>query len=209
MPPRARRNSGSGGKSGPVSAAQIRAVALTLFSERTFPVIGMRDIADAVGLLPGSLYAHISSKEELLADIVTDGIANYLVELRPHAQSGDPAPDRMRSAIKAHVQVLSKTLEQTRVAFHQWQYLGDEAKQRVIELRGQYEDVFTQIYRAGVAEGTFRRARNERIAVLAVIGMLTSASEWYSLEGRLGADEFGEALADAAMYGLLTAADSA
>ncbi len=203
MPPRQRRANSRSTKSGPVSAEEIRAAALALFSEHTFPVIGMRDIGDAVGLLPGSLYAHISSKEELLADIVSEGITNYLVELRPFLESRDPAPERMRGAVKAHVKVLAKTLEQTRVAFHQWRFLGDGAREKVINLRKQYEEVFLQIYRAGVAEGTFRKARSERIAVLAVIGMLTSASEWYSPEGRLGADEFGEALAEAAVDGLV------
>jgi AcrR family transcriptional regulator len=191
-------------KSGPVTIVQIREAALTLFSERTFPIIGMRDIADAVGLLPGSLYAHIKSKEELLADIVAEGITNYLTELRPFADSGDPAPERMRGAVRAHVRVLSKTVQQTRVAFHQWQYLSDEPRERVVALRRQYEDLFTLIYRDGVREGSFREARSERIAVLAVIGMLTSATEWYSPEGRLSADEFGEALADAAVDGLTT-----
>lgn len=199
MPPRARRN----GATGKVSAAEIRAAALALFSERTFPVIGMRDISDAVGLLPGSLYAHISSKEELLLDIVVEGISNYLSELRPVMEASEPAPDRMRGVIKAHIKVLAKTLQQTRVAFHQWQYLGDEARQQVIELRGEYENIFLKIYRDGVAEGAFRQARNERVAVLAVIGMLTSVAEWYSPEGKLPADELGEALADAAVQGLV------
>lgn len=199
MPPRARRN----GATGKVSAVEIRAAALALFSERTFPVIGMRDISDAVGLLPGSLYAHISSKEELLLDIVVEGIRNYLHELRPVLEASEPAPDRMRGVIKAHIKVLAKTLQQTRVAFHQWQYLGEEARQQVVELRGEYEDIFLQIYRDGVAEGTFRRARNERVAILAVIGMLTSVAEWYSPEGKLAADDLGEALADAAVQGLV------
>lgn len=189
-------------KSGPITATEIQAAALELFSERTFPVIGMRDIATSVGLLPGSLYAHISSKEQILYDIVRSGIANYLEALKPFAESTDPAPERMRGAIKAHLAVLSSTLQQTRVAFHQWQFLGDEFKEDIVGMRNQYEEVFATIYRDGVAEGTFRPGRSERIAVLAIIGMLTSSSEWYSPQGPLGVDEFGEALADSALEGL-------
>ena len=81
-------------KSGPVSLAEIRDAALTLFSDKTFPVIGMRDISEAVGIRPGSLYAHISSKEELLANIVREGIESYLVELTPIVQSDPPPADR-------------------------------------------------------------------------------------------------------------------
>ncbi|WP_240918814.1 hypothetical protein [Rhodococcus sp. 14C212] len=42
---------------------------------------------------------------------------------------------------------------------------------------------------------------DERQGSFTLVG--TSASEWYSPEGRLGADEFGEALAEAAVDGLV------
>jgi AcrR family transcriptional regulator len=187
---------------GPVSAEIIEREAVRLFGERTYPAVGMRDISDAVGLLPGSLYAHISSKEELLVRISEQGIRNYLDVIAPIAESEQPAGTRLREVIKAHMRVLSTTLEQTRVAFHQWTYLGAERQQGVIALRRRYEELIARILDDGVRTGEFQVAGNPRIAVLATIGMLNSATEWYSPAGPLGPDEIGEAIAGNALMGL-------
>ncbi|MDT7551597.1 MAG: TetR/AcrR family transcriptional regulator, cholesterol catabolism regulator, partial [Pseudonocardiales bacterium] len=44
----------------------IFTAATRLFGERGYTGTTMRDIARAVGILPGSLYAHIASKDAVL-----------------------------------------------------------------------------------------------------------------------------------------------
>ncbi|HVV08242.1 TetR/AcrR family transcriptional regulator [Amycolatopsis sp.] len=187
---------------GPVSADLIEQEAVRLFSERTYPVVGMRDISDAVGILPGSLYVHITSKEELLLNIVVRGIQNYLDAIRPMAESTEPAPVRLRGAIKAHIRVLSGGVDRTRVAFHQWTYLNPANRKRIVAMRGRYEDLFATIIADGIASGEFRKMRSQRIAVLSTIGTLNSATEWYSPTGTLSPEEVGDQLADGALLGL-------
>ncbi|MPY47481.1 TetR/AcrR family transcriptional regulator [Streptomyces sp. K1PN6] len=173
-----------------------------MFSEKTYPVVGMRDISDAVGILPGSLYVHIRKKEDILMRIVEHGIQNYLDVIQAEIQSATTAPDRLRRAIVAHMRVLAETLPQTRVAFHQWTYLSAPQQERVIELRGQYEEIFTRILRTGIRKKEIRRVKNPRVSVLAIIGMLNSATEWFSPEGELSAEQVGQELADSALIGL-------
>jgi len=188
--------------SGPVSAEQIAQEAVRLFAEKTYPVIGMRDIADAVGLLPGSLYVHISSKEDLLLRIVEKGIQNYVDAISAAADSDDPAPERLRAAFLAHFEVLTRSREQTRVAFFQWTYLSPEKQGRVIALRQQYEDLFVGIVRDGVRTGAFKPLRSPRLTVLAFIGMLNNATEWFSPTGPLSAKEIADELADTLLGGI-------
>ncbi|MEU7811982.1 TetR/AcrR family transcriptional regulator [Pseudonocardia sp. NPDC049154] len=188
--------------SGPVSAEQIEQEAVRLFAEKTYPVIGMRDIGDAVGLLPGSLYVHISGKEDLLLRIVEKGIQNYVEAIGAAADSDDPAPQRLRAAFLAHFEVLGRTKEQTRVAFFQWTYLSPAKQGRIIALRQQYEDLFVRIVRDGVRTGEFRKLRSPRVTVLAFIGMLNNASEWFSPTGALSAEEVANELADNVLGGI-------
>jgi Transcriptional regulator len=164
--------------------------------------LGARDIGDAVGLLPGSLYVHISGKEDLLLRIVERGIENYLDAIGPAAGTADTAPDRLHAAIRAHFEVLSRTREQTRVAFHQWTYLSPDKQRHVIAMRQRYEDLFVGIVRDGVRNGEFRAMRSQRIAVLAMIGMLNNATEWFSPDGELSAEEVADEIADTTMNGL-------
>ncbi|WP_220186911.1 TetR/AcrR family transcriptional regulator [Pseudonocardia pini] len=186
----------------PVSAELIEEQAILLFAEKTYPVIGMRDIGDAVGLLPGSLYVHISGKEDLLLRIVEKGIQNYLDAIGPAADAPSSAAERLRAAFTAHFEVLSRTREQTRVAFFQWTYLSPEKQGRVIAMRQRYEDLFVDIVRDGVRTGEFRRLRNPRVIVLAYIGMLNNATEWFQPDGSLSAIEVAEEIADAALKGI-------
>lgn len=196
---------GAGGRTNPVpvSAELIRREAIRLFGERTYPVIGMRDLSEAVGILPGSLYAHITSKEQLLLSIVEEGIGNYLEAIAPLASGDGPADVRLRAAMRAHMQVLSRTREQTRVTFEQWGYLGADNRARVQVLRRRYLDVFLAILRDGVQAGVFRELPHPRLAVLSIIGGLNSATVWFDPKGSSGADAIADALADNALHGLL------
>lgn len=187
----------------PVSVERIEAAAVKLFSERTYPVVGMRDLSEAVGILPGSLYVHISSKEDLLQRIVETGIQRYLDAIEPVVESDQTAPERLRGAISAHLRVLDDSLQQTRVAFHQWSYLTATGKRRVIKLRRRYEALFDQIVDEGIEAGEFRQIKSPRVMVLGIIGMLNSATEWYSPNGELTPDQIAEILADGSLTGLM------
>ncbi|MEV7085376.1 TetR/AcrR family transcriptional regulator [Streptomyces sp. NPDC093085] len=193
----------AGPRQQPVSVERIEAAAIELFGEKTYPVVGMRDISDAVGILPGSLYVHIRKKEDILLRIVERGIENYLEAIEAAVKPGTSGPDRMRRAIVAHMCVLAGTLQQTRVTFHQWTYLSPPQQERVVELRGRYEEIFTRILRTGIRKKEFRRVKHPRIAVLAIIGMLNSATEWYSPDGELSPEAVGHLLADSALGGLV------
>ena len=176
----------------PVSLEQIEREAIRLFSEKTYPSVGMRDISDAVGLLPGSLYAHISNKEEILLRIVEQGIRHYIDALKPITESRRSAAERLRSAMHVYMSILDATLEQTRVSFTQWTYLGEENMQYIVGLRTDFEKLFSQIIDEGVASGEFPSLRRPRVVTLALIGMLNSAMHWYSPDGELRPSEIGD-----------------
>jgi hypothetical protein len=53
-----------------------------------------------------------------------------------------------------------------------------------------------------VSSGEFREPRSQKVAVLATIGMLTAATNWYDPDGALSPDEVGDALADHVLRGL-------
>jgi AcrR family transcriptional regulator len=184
------------------TSEKIYDAAVRLFGHQTYSATSMRDISDAVGILPGSLYTHISSKEQLLLAIVESGIDKYLEAIGPAASSAAPADERMRAAIKAHLDVLAANREQTLIAFHQWKNLGEANRRRVIKKRNTYEALFSKIVQDGLAAGVFEDLEDPRLAVLAIIGMLNGAPEWFSPSGRRSAEEVGDILADLVISGL-------
>jgi TetR/AcrR family transcriptional regulator, cholesterol catabolism regulator len=185
------------------SAARIYEVATRLFGDQGYPATSMRDISQAVGILPGSLYSHISGKEALLFEIIETGITKFLDAVAPIAESSEPADVRLRAAIRSHVGVVAENIEQTLVTFHQWKHLEDSNRQRVIAMRNSYEEMFTRIVNDGIGAGVFDSSHDPRFCVLATLGMLNWIPEWFSPSGSRSVGEVADALANIVLAGLM------
>ena len=62
--------------------------AARLFAERGYAAASMRDIAEASGMLPGSLYYHFAAKEDLLVAYTSWKIMKFVdVQLNYNLQS--------------------------------------------------------------------------------------------------------------------------
>jgi TetR/AcrR family transcriptional regulator, cholesterol catabolism regulator len=180
----------------------IFAATIQLFSERGYSSTSMRDIAHAVGLLPGSLYVHISSKEQLLADIVETGIDRFMRACRDAIDSEESPAARMRAVIHAHMALIAEDAEHVRVALHQWKYLTGTRRAEIMEKRREYEGLFQSLIADGVALGEFSAKLNARIAVLTVVGTLNWTSEWFNADGPESADQVADEIADVLLSGL-------
>jgi AcrR family transcriptional regulator len=191
-------------QSTPVTPDMIAQVAIRLFSEKGYPVIGMRDLSEAVGILPGSLYAHIESKEKLLLDIVSSGVENFTRVIAPIVNGPGRADVRLREAIRAYMRVLAVTLDQTRVTFHQWHYLTNDNLARMIEVRGEFEKLFSRLVADGMKDGSLLGTSRPKVSTLSIIGVLGSATEWFSPTGSASAEEIADAMADVVTMGLAT-----
>jgi TetR/AcrR family transcriptional regulator, cholesterol catabolism regulator len=193
----------NGNGAGSDRAAVIKAAAVTLFSKQGYPPTTMRDIADAVGLLAGSLYVHISSKEDLLFDIADNGIAKFLVACDSKASRQLSPIERLRTAIKEYIRVAAEDIEGTRVTLHQWRYLKGEKRKKVVEKRRRFERIFHSIVQDGIDEGYFNPDINRRAVVLMIIGALNWAPEWFSPGGADTPEYIGDQFADLVLNGML------
>ncbi len=173
-----------------------------LFGEHGYTGTTMRDIAKAVGVLPGSLYAHIDSKETLLLEIVESGIQRFL-EVQDLIEASDaPADEKMRIAIKAHIGIVAENPGRTLVVFHQWRFLTEPNRTRAVEMRRRYAQTFMKILTDGIEQGIFRPDLDKRVVVFSVLGALNWTPEWYSPLGKMKAEEIGDRFADAMLLGL-------
>ena len=189
------------------SRSTILEVAVRMFGQRGYSGTSMRDIAKAVGVLPGSLYAHIESKETLLVEIVDEGIQSFLTSVEPIAKAEGPADVRLREAIRAHVEVVAESPERSLVVFHQWRFLTGEKLDWAIAQRRRYEQAFVAIVLDGEKAGVFDPNLRVRIPVLTMLGALNWIPEWYSSTGPSSPFELAEMMADVLIKGLAARPD--
>lgn len=180
----------------------ILKAAIKLFGAKGYSGTTMRDIAQEVGILAGSLYAHIDSKENLLAEIVQSGFEPYLEVLRKLESASLTPSAKLRALIIGHVMVVAENLELTFVVVREWRFLTEPNRSKVVKMRRRYGQAFIQIVEAGVAGGEFSSELEVRVAVFGILGALNWIPEWYSPQGPSSAETIGNQLADSLIGGL-------
>jgi len=181
----------------------IVAAAAKVFRTKGYHAASVQDIADAVGILKGSLYHHVKSKEDLLYLIVKEPIAQIYATMTAIVDSDLPAADKLRRAILAHLEAFDRHYP------HLFVYLREreEMTRRFREQFGlspkQYERCWQQILREGVKSGEFRPDLDVQVVSYGLLGMLNWLYKWYDPRGRLGVREVAEQLSALALAGLV------
>src|ERR671934_45787 len=132
---------------------QIEDAASSLFSRRGYAGTSVRDIARALDLQGGSLYAHIPSKESVLWSIVEQAARRFHGATGPIAAEPGSAADRLRRMVAAHVEVVTQGRERAYVFLHEWKFLSPERRAEIAESRDAYERSFADVIGQGVAAG--------------------------------------------------------
>lgn len=177
---------------------QILEEASRLFGRRGYHATSMRDIGDAAGLLPGSLYAHIASKQDLLHEIVVRAGGEFLDALEAvKAESLEPE-ERLRRAMRAHVSVVARNLDAAWVFHHEWKSLTGERLAEIRLLRRRYEVMWDDVV------GDLPSVTDQRFARLLVLSAANWTYTWYRPAGPLSPEEVADRFTDLLLAGLGT-----
>src|SRR5215467_13250822 len=111
----------------------IEDVASDLFRERGYAATSIRDIARALSLQGASLYAHVTSKEDVLWAIVDRAASRFeaAADLAERAAAADHPGDpvhAMGALVRAHVEVVTEDVGDAGVFVHEWRALGPERR---------------------------------------------------------------------------------
>src|SRR5207253_2147242 len=157
--------------------------AARLFAEKGYHGTSIGDLAEAMGVQKGSLYAHIESKADLLWEVTRDGAAAFHAAL--DAVPDDlPATEKIRIALRAHLRVVAEQLDVATVFIREWRYLDGERREEFVAERRRYEDRFRALFQEGRELGDLRTDLDDRTATL----LARSAANWAYTWLRLGAD---------------------
>src|SRR5213596_3727365 len=79
---------------------ELTRAAARLFAQKGYHGTSVGDLAEALGMQKGSLYAHIESKADLLWEVAREGAAAFHSALDAVPDEG-PVVERIRSALRA------------------------------------------------------------------------------------------------------------
>ncbi|OYD07074.1 TetR/AcrR family transcriptional regulator [Paludifilum halophilum] len=172
-----------------------------LFSKQGYHATTIRDISEACGMLSGSLYAHIQSKEDLLFEITDRGAELFLQSLRPIVDSRADPVDKLRRAMIAHIRVITDNLEAATVFFHEWKSLASERRRIIQQKRDRYERMWARLLSEGVESGAFRIV-DEKFARLLILSAANGLYQWYRRSGDLTPEQVADRFTEILLSGL-------
>ncbi|MFC4075890.1 TetR/AcrR family transcriptional regulator [Salinithrix halophila] len=180
---------------------QILEKASQLFRSKGYHGTTIRDISEASGILSGSLYAHIDSKEDLLFEITDRGADLFLKSLRPIVDGDEDPVTKLRQAMVAHVRVIADNLEAATVFFHEWKALTRERRACIQVKRDEYEDLWGRLLDEGEQKGSFH-LEDEKFARLLILSAMNGLYQWYNPQGAQSPEEVAERFAAILLAGL-------
>ena len=151
--------------------------AARLFAERGYHGTSIDQLAKAMGVQKGSLYAHIASKQDLLYETMREGAAAFHGALDAIDEALPPA-ERIRQALRAHLRVVADQLDVATVFVREWRYLEGERRDEIVAARRRYEERFRGLFREGRELGELRTDLDEAAAALLALSALNWAYTW-------------------------------
>jgi AcrR family transcriptional regulator len=191
-----------------IDARTVRTVALAMFAERGYRATTMGDIGAALGIRGPSLYRHIRSKQDLLAEIMIETMETLIADQRAARAAGGDVAVQLRRVVEAHVRFHATHREQAFVGNREIGNLEPHHRDRVLRLRRRYENGLRDLITDGVKSGAFN-IEAKRLASYAILDMGVGVATWFRPDGVHSAAEIAYAHADFALAMLCRAPDTA
>jgi AcrR family transcriptional regulator len=171
---------------------EVLRAAAAVFNEKGYQSARIEDIAARVGILKGSLYYYIESKEDLLYALVVDGHTKGLATIdedEPDEPGAADAAALLGAFISRWMAMVPTTGEYAQVTERDVRLLSDERRAAVMEMRNQMHRHVRKLVERGIAEGQFDAGIDPGAATNSIFELLNSTVRWFQPTGRLSYDD--------------------
>jgi len=182
--------------------SEIVKVATDVFYEKGYEASTLQDIGDRLGMLKGSLYYYIQTKEDLLYAIVSEVFETGLSNIERLAAGEGSALERLRNVIIGHIEHECANLAGTAVLLHEFGSLPEARRIEVIGEGHAYRATLIDLLESGQKEGVIRSDLDPKLASLSILGSVNWAYRWYEPHGEYTPREIGVQFADLIIRGL-------
>jgi AcrR family transcriptional regulator len=173
-------------------ADDILSRAATLFSQRGYHAVGIRDLAEAVGLSTSTLYHYYSTKQGILFAIISRFLAEFTERLVPGLRDRSVPPRRrLERAVTEHIELTVTRSEELLVGSPVLNALSPDQRSSIASMRRQYRDAVRDVIAEGAAAGDFRVV-DPLLTAMAMLDMLDGIRTWYHVEGPMSLPQLAE-----------------
>ena len=185
-----------------MSREKILDAAAKIFGENGYHATSMNDIAKAVDLKKGSLYHHVSSKQEILLALLEQAL-DLLITRVGEVAAQDLTPEvKLKQAISVYLNILTENKSLSAVLLLEHRSLKPELHAAHLPQRDKFENIWREIIQEGIDAQKFNHI-NPAQAARYLLGTLGWTITWYNPNGPLSPAEIAEQYANLFLHGLL------
>lgn len=167
---------------------RVRTAGVSLLFEHGYEAMNTRQLAEAAGLRPGSLYYYFSSKEDFLHKLLVDLLEEIVADLERSLDGLEDPVARLEAYVQTLVRWHVVRREETFIASIEVRSLTHDRHASYMDLRRRFDSILADILRNGAAQGVFDLA-HPSITRNALLSALTAISNWYDPAGPFGLDD--------------------
>ena len=180
-------------------AAEVHDAAIRVFSAKGYSAASLQDIADEVGLLKGSLYHYIESKDAVLFEILENSHKQAIEIMRQTDALNLEPVERLRSYIQSLTSWYLDNRERASIYFTEWRYLTGDYRDTVQQQRREFLGYVRQILAEAQRRNLARSDLNVNIASLFLLSAVNSVPLWYRTSGPITSSEIATEVAELAV----------
>ena len=158
--------------------SEIVNISATLFKEKGYSAVTMRDIAAALDIKAASLYNHIKSKQEILALIVIAIAEEYTSSITLIVDSNESAIEKLEKVIQLHIDITVRNPDALASLNNDWMHLPKPELVHFLQMREEYEEKFRTIVKKGIADGEIQN-HNSEVIIFSMLSTLRTLYLWY------------------------------
>lgn len=183
---------------------RILRAATDVFAQSGYFNAKVSEIARAAGVADGTIYLYFDGKEDLLTSIFRDHTRNYLQSLERDVANLNRPEDRIRIAIRHHLETLGRDRALAIVAQvelrHSLKFMTLLSHQEIAD----YLNILRKIVEQGQNEGVFRRSMHPQLVAKAIFGIVDEmVTSWILSEKDYALADQSDDVADFVLNGLL------
>jgi len=172
---------------------EILEAAGEVFNEKGYQAARIEDIAARVGILKGSLYYYIETKEDLLFALSDQAHSSGVESIAEGPElDGADAPTRLGAFVRRWTVVLEANPPYATVAEREVGRLSGERYEHVMAKRNQLHGFVRSLIEQGIAEGAFDPSIDPGVATNALFELMNGMRHWFRPDGRRSPQEIGE-----------------
>jgi len=179
----------------------VLSAAARVFHARGYAGTSVQDVADELGILKGSLYHYISSKEELLFRLL-DGTHTEVNRILDEVLLVEAPPlERLREYVRRQVAFCLENLERVSVYHHDLERLGDERRREIVARRRAHEEFVAGLIASAQAAGEVGADEDPALLTRCVFGTMILTYNWFRV-GRDDPETVADGCAEFALRGV-------